>query len=276
MSSSVWFVLPGFRSSNSHVPCDAACLAGSGQVPQNFSQVDLATMSIAEIGGTFPKFPVRVTGACMTSLRIPFQPARPRCATCSSRLTTVQGRQAARVVDLHAGQALYLPAGWFHEVCYFHLCFWQRQWSQRPHLSCLHPCSTADRARLSAWQVTSFSTEQQQGHVAFSYWFHPPDNLRPDASGLEQPYMSGFWPALWAARVPRVRSSAQPQLNGMLSSPPREDGQTAGAESAQGGTPPYLALPVYRLWWRHPSWIASCGRRRHQFLLMRRVRCRTS
>jgi hypothetical protein len=113
--------------------------------------------------------------------------------------------------------------------------------------------------------------------VALSYWFHPPDNLRPDASGLEQPYLSGFWPALWAARMPRVRPRVQPQLDGMLSSPPRtEDEQTAGAESAEGRTPAYLALPVYRLWWRHPSWIASCGRRRHQFLLMRRVRRRTS
>ena len=67
---STWFVLPdsGLQTPTSHV--DAVCLAGSGQVPHNFSQVDLATMSDAEIGGKFPKFPVRVNGVCMTSWRI--------------------------------------------------------------------------------------------------------------------------------------------------------------------------------------------------------------
>lgn len=144
-------------------------------------------------------------------------------------------------------------------------------------LPCGDPCPTADRLAVFVWQVTSFSTQQQLGHMAFSYWFHPPDNLRPDASGLTQPYTSGFWPTLWAARMPHVRPSPHAQLNGMTSSPPRDEGaQAAGAESAEGRTPAYLALPMFRLWWRHPSWMAACGRRRHQFLLMRRVRRRTS
>ena len=127
------------------------------------------------------------------------------------------------------------------------------------------------------WQVTSFSNAEQQGHMAVSYWFHPPDNLAPDASGLRQPYVSGFWPALWAERLPQMRPNADAQqLNGMSSSPSEaEDEHTADAQSSEDCTPSHLALPVYRLWWRHPSWLASCGRRRHQFLLMRRVRRRT-
>ena len=251
-------------------------------MPHNFSQVDLSAMSDAEIGSKFPRFPVCTTCSCVTLWRVPFHSLPTFEANLHSLFpsiaTAIQGRQAARVVDVHAGQALYLPAGWFHEVL-ARICVSGH--SLRAVCiccpTCSTPCSTADRLAGFVWQVTSFSTKQQQGHMAFSYWFHPPDNLCPDASGLSQPYTLGFWPALWAARVPGVRPALRTQLNGTASSPPSdEEEHTAGAEPARGGTPAYLALPVYRLWWRHPSWIATCGRRRHQFLLMRRVRRRTS
>lgn len=116
--------------------------------------------------------------------------------------------------------------------------------------------------------MTSFSADQQQGHLAFSYWFHPPDNSSPDASGLARPYTSQFWPAIWATRVAQLRLSA------LSDSHPDEDED--GMHSAPGVPPAYHALPVSNLWWRHRFWLASCGRRRHQFLLMRRVRRRTS
>ena len=43
------------------------------------------------------------------------------------------------VVEMKSGQALYLPAGWFHEV-----------FSSNDH--------------------------NNNGHLALNYWFHPPDN----------------------------------------------------------------------------------------------------
>lgn len=60
-------------------------------------------------------------------------------------------------VDLVAGEMLFLPCGWFHEV-------------------------------------TSLSTGQE-GHLAFNYWFWPPDGSSP-----ERPYTSKFWEADFTAR----------------------------------------------------------------------------
>ncbi len=57
--------------------------AGGSLEPDSFSCIDLASMSNAQIRRKFPRFP---------------------------------GRSAATVVELHAGEALYLPAGYFHEV----------------------------------------------------------------------------------------------------------------------------------------------------------------
>ena len=59
---------------------------------------------------------------------------------------------------VRAGQMLYLPAGWFHEV-------------------------------------TSFSTGGDEPHMAFNYWFHP-----PDADSFEKPYSSSFWEDDFAER----------------------------------------------------------------------------
>ena len=77
------------------------------------------------------------------------------------------GIPAAQDVTLQAGECLYLPAGWFHEV-------------------------------------TSYSTGAGEAHMAVNYWFHPPDNLDAPASahGLH-PYVSDFWPSLWNERVRR-------------------------------------------------------------------------
>ena len=61
-------------------------------------------------------------------------------------------------VELKAGDLLYLPAGWFHEVL-------------------------------------SETTEENTGHMAFNYWFHP-----PDGETFESPYASSFWFADWKER----------------------------------------------------------------------------
>ena len=59
--------------------------------------------------------------------------------------------KAAQEVELEAGQMLYLPAGWFHEV-------------------------------------TSFSEAPSQTHLALNYWFQPPDNLDASPAGMAKPY----------------------------------------------------------------------------------------
>lgn len=71
-------------------------------------------------------------------------------------------------VWLEAGQMLYLPAGWFHEV-------------------------TSDDGDGS-------SSEERKGHLAFNYWFHPPDQL-DEGMDYEQPYSSSFWADDWARRA---------------------------------------------------------------------------
>jgi len=63
--------------------------------------------------------------------------------------------------EVNAGHMLYLPAGWFH-------------------------------------QVFSMGSADGQGHVAFNYWFHPPDAGK---GRFEAPYTTDFWPRDWRARV---------------------------------------------------------------------------
>jgi hypothetical protein len=60
-------------------------------------------------------------------------------------------------VTLKAGEMLYLPAGWFHEV--------------------------------------KSTGGGKEGHLAFNYWFHP-----PDGTTFEKPYSSDFWPNDWKKR----------------------------------------------------------------------------
>eukprot|EP00890_Picochlorum_soloecismus_P005308 jgi/Picsp_1/5779/NSC_03138-R1_ion channel len=95
-----------------------------GKDPPSFSRVDLKK-DFKDILSDFPKFP-------------------KSCITCT----------------VHAGQTLYLPAGWFHEV-------------------------------------TSMSTGKGDGHMALNYWFHPPDNLAGGKDGFLRPYRCKFWEDMW-------------------------------------------------------------------------------
>jgi ribosomal protein L16 Arg81 hydroxylase len=58
-------------------------------------------------------------------------------------------------VTVKEGQMLYIPAGWFHEVL----------------------------------------SQGEEGHIAFNYWFHP-----PDTKDFTQPYESNFWSKLWQSQ----------------------------------------------------------------------------
>jgi len=84
------------------------------QRPDNFSRIDIARLTEVDLRKDFPDF--------------------------------LQCREY--VLELTAGQTLYLPAGWFHEV-------------------------------------TSISNPKGQiGHIALNYWYHPPDAL----DNYENPY----------------------------------------------------------------------------------------
>ncbi|CAH0515944.1 unnamed protein product [Peronospora belbahrii] len=71
-------------------------------------------------------------------------------------------RQAkVAICVLEAGEMLYLPASWFHEV-------------------------------------ESFGSAQGNGHLALNYWYQPPDQLLPEHFAV--PYSSPFWQIDWEHR----------------------------------------------------------------------------
>ncbi|KAL0039653.1 hypothetical protein WJX77_004437 [Trebouxia sp. C0004] len=65
--------------------------------------------------------------------------------------------------ELKAGEMLFMPCGWFHEV-------------------------------------RSYGISEQGGHLALNYWFHPPDNLDTTLEGMQNPYRNNYWHAHWAER----------------------------------------------------------------------------
>lgn len=103
-----------------------AKMEGATHAPDNFSCVDLSQRDDV-LCRSFPAFP---------------------------------GKAAATLCTLSAGEMLYLPAGWFHEV-------------------------------------TSFGGPESKGHLAVNYWFHPPDQLdvKDPTAGV---YRSSYWEAQWA------------------------------------------------------------------------------
>ncbi|GAB4814761.1 hypothetical protein N2152v2_001807 [Parachlorella kessleri] len=115
----------------------AAADTGKAGDPDSFSRVDLSRPA-KQLQREFPLFP---------------------------------GKAAAMVCDVSAGQMLFVPAGWFHEV-------------------------------------TSFSAPGSTTHLALNYWCHPPDNLDPGPTGFQQPYKSGFWPDVWEGRAHKYAAAA--------------------------------------------------------------------
>jgi len=77
-------------------------------------------------------------------------------------------KATAAFCELEAGDILYLPASWFHEVTSF---------GEDKHLM--------------------EGNETVLGHLATNYWFHPPDNLHD----FENPYSTDFWPNDYKVRL---------------------------------------------------------------------------
>ncbi|CAD7702113.1 unnamed protein product [Ostreobium quekettii] len=109
---------------------EEADILEDGTEPDSFSKVDLS-LPYDRIREKFPQFPDQ-----------------------SSMLEC----------EVHRGEMLFLPAGWFHDV-------------------------------------TSVGDGESGWHMAFNYWFYPPDNLEPSRSGFSAPYASGYWPSVWKERA---------------------------------------------------------------------------
>jgi len=106
--------------------------------PQNFCMIEPSVMSADHITRDFPLYPT-----------------------------------APKVeVEVRAGESLYLPAGWFHEVI-------SQSDEQEPRCT-------------------------EGGHMAFNFWMHP-----PDCKDYEQPYTHRFWEQRWKAGRPRRPANAQ-------------------------------------------------------------------
>ena len=76
-------------------------------------------------------------------------------------------RAVGTTCKIKTGEMLYLPAGWFHEVT-----------------SYSNVTNSGDDA--------GGDKNEYGGHMAFNYWFHPPDNL-DQIDSFESPYESKFW-----------------------------------------------------------------------------------
>ena len=76
----------------------------------------------------------------------------------------LESRSRQLDVTLAAGEMLYLPCGWFHEV-------------------------TSKSAKDTDVPAS------EKFHMAVNYWFHP-----PDGNSFQSPYSDSFWPESWKRR----------------------------------------------------------------------------
>ncbi len=96
------------------------------------------------------------------------------------------GIDAALEVEIEAGQSLYLPAGWFHEVTSY-----------------------------SGGGGNSEGGEGQPAfHLALNYWTHPPDVMDSSEKGFKKPYSSEYWPELWNQRKARYLGDGSGDIHG--------------------------------------------------------------
>jgi hypothetical protein len=99
-------------------------------------------------------------------------------------------------VEVHAGDILYLPCGWFHEVTSFN--------SPIPATGAPPSSSPTASACLLGHQQTLdlLRAAERSGdrgvayHAAFNFWFHP-----PTTSDFASPYSSSFWERDWCSAV---------------------------------------------------------------------------
>ncbi|KAJ3222031.1 hypothetical protein HDU78_011879, partial [Chytriomyces hyalinus] len=77
--------------------------------------------------------------------------------------------------DLKEGEMLYIPASWFHEI-----------------------------------QSAPANSKAAGPHVAFNYWFHPPNAL--DAKDYETPYKTDYWSEHWSVVEKLINKADTPEV----------------------------------------------------------------
>ncbi|KAJ3248932.1 hypothetical protein HDU77_007931 [Chytriomyces hyalinus] len=77
--------------------------------------------------------------------------------------------------DLKEGEMLYIPASWFHEI-----------------------------------QSAPANSKAAGPHVAFNYWFHPPNAL--DAKDYETPYKTDYWSEHWSVVEKLINEADTPEV----------------------------------------------------------------
>ena len=144
----------GSGSSTTAFGADTPSTSAVTVTPDNFSQIDL-TLADDEVRSRWPML--------------------EECATLS--------------VTVHAGELLYLPAGWFHEVTSL---------GEKSSVEEVREVERKERGSgaVAEMEEAAEKTKEVEGaHMAFNYWFHP-----PDTTNFEAPYSSDFWEWEWAQR----------------------------------------------------------------------------
>ena len=102
------------------------------------------------------------------------------------------------VVRVRPGEMLYLPAGWFHDVTSI----------GDSNSSDDNDDDDDDDAFVGDGDGSDGSSDggakaRRPVHMAFNYWFHPPDRVQGVSSGADvhAPYSSVFWLADWRSRM---------------------------------------------------------------------------
>ncbi|GAX76316.1 hypothetical protein CEUSTIGMA_g3762.t1 [Chlamydomonas eustigma] len=120
------------------------------------------------------------------------------------RFPSFPGASQALECIIEAGQMLYLPAGWFHEVT----------------SSAVHYVSNIDC--------------HAGGHMAVNYWFYPPDNLDASNKGFFRPYVRDYLPSMWRDRYPEEQSAGHVHGSHSTEPPARVNAQTTSVAGVAG------------------------------------------
>jgi len=100
-------------------------------------------------------------------------------------------------VELKAGEVLFLPAGWFHEVTSYNDESPPNVGSNSEIVGSKRRDDNENKARDKCFLKSELEKGNEKefgnGHLALNYWFHPPDTDGKLNNGFETPYKSDLW-----------------------------------------------------------------------------------
>ncbi|GFR44988.1 hypothetical protein Agub_g6296, partial [Astrephomene gubernaculifera] len=132
--------------------------------------------------------------------RVPMGDPRVSDLQLAAAFPLFPGRSAAVEVVVEAGSMLYLPAGWFHEVTSYGTAGGTAA-AAAEGSDDVSIGTAAGGGSGNGSGAKGPPGGGPVGHLAFNYWFHPPDNLDPSRRGFKSPYVSDFWPSFWRSRT---------------------------------------------------------------------------